>query len=364
MPRRRPGVRAHPQAMNLRFTLLFWAVAACGSASMPAHGPVGPACVTSAVPFQRGMALGIFSRGAEEDVRPQIRELALLGADSISLVVPRVLRDVRSDQFYAEAMVTPTDESLRRATRLAHAAGMRVLLFPIVYVWDLRDGEWRGTLRPSDWRRWFDNYSRDILHYARLAGEEGIEYLSVGSELCSSEAREAEWRSLIRSVRGRYPGALTYSVNWDHRHAARFLDAVDFVSMNAYFQLAEDGRVAARRIEEVWQPIVQEVDAWAAGLGKPLVIAEIGYPSRDGAATDPWDYTVEAPADPGEQAVLYSAFLKAWARSRTLSGVYFYLWWGEGGLGDTGYTPRGKPAAEVLRGWFRKQTPDREGGSP
>jgi hypothetical protein len=303
--------------------------------------------------FQRGMALGVFSRGSEEDLRPQVRELARLGFDSVSLVVPKVLRNIHALDFYSEPTVTPSDEALRRATRLAHAAGLRVFLFPIIYVWELKEGEWRGTLAPPEWGAWFQRYGDVILHYAALAREEGVEYFSVGSELCSSETHEAEWRDLIARVRRIYPGALTYSANWDHRDVARFLDAVDFLGMNAYFRLTEEPHPSLVRLEESWKPIVREVEAWATGLGKPLVITEVGYPSREGAARDPWDYTVEARPEPEEQATLYRAFLRSWTRARSLAGVYFYLWWGEGGALDTGYTPRGKAAEEVLRAWLQ-----------
>jgi hypothetical protein len=312
-----------------------------------------PATRGTAPGAARGMALGIFSRGSEAELRRAVREVALLGVDSVSLVAPVVLRDIRSVDFHAEPSVTPTDEALRRAARLAHAAGLRVLLFPIVHVWELDEGEWRGRLEPPDWGVWFERYGEVILRYAALAREEGIEALSIGSELCSSERREREWRALIGRLRQAYPGDLTYSANWDHRRAARFLDALDFVSMNAYYRLADDGEATLEELEEAWAPIVREVDDWAAELGKPLVISEIGYPSRDGAARDPWDYTVQAPFDPHEQALLYEAFLRSWARARTLAGVYFYLWWGEGGAGDIGYTPRGKQAEQVLRAWMR-----------
>jgi hypothetical protein len=325
------------------------------SGSRPPGGPPAP---------DRGLALGIFSRGTEAHLRPAVRELASLGIDSVSLVVPVVVRDIRSVDFYAEPSVTPADEALRRAARLAHAAGLRVLLFPIIHVWELEEGEWRGKLEPPDWQIWFERYGEVILRYAALAREEGIEALSVGSELCSSEHREREWRTLIGKLRETYPGWLTYSANWDHRRTARFLDALDFVSMNAYYRLADDGEATLSDLESAWEPIVRDVDRWAAGLNKPLVISEIGYPSRDGAARDPWDYTVQASPDPLEQALLYEAFLRSWARARTLAGVYFYLWWGEGGAQDTGYTPRGKKAEEVLRAWLRGEMPGTWGTMP
>ncbi|MEE9219735.1 MAG: hypothetical protein V3U98_11780 [Acidobacteriota bacterium] len=311
-------------------------------------------------PFQHGMTLGVYSRGSEEDLRPRVRELARLGFDSISLVVPVVLADVRSIDFYAEPTVTPSDEALRRAARLSHAMGMRVLLFPIVYVWELKEGEWRGTIDPADWDVWFERYGELILRYARLAREEGIEYFSVGSELCSSEAREQAWRELIARVRRQYPGALTYSANWDHRDVAQFFDALDFIGMNAYFRLsAGGGDPSDEELGRAWEPVIEEVESWAARWGKPLVVTEIGYPSRTGAAYDPWDYTLEGEPDASGQARLYRAFLSAWARVTGLSGVYFYLWWGEGGPHDAGYTPRGKAAEAVLREWLAS-APERD----
>ena len=66
----------------------------------------------------------------------------------------------------------------------------------------------------------------------------------------------------------------------------------------------------------------------------------------------PWDYTVQEEPDPEGQATLYRAFLKAWARVPGLSGVYFYMWWGQGGPQDIGYSPKGKPAEQVLRDWL------------
>src|SRR5207249_8111067 len=109
-------------------------------------------------PFQKGMVLGIFSRTDPEYFKENLRELGDLGVNSVSLIVPKAQKDVRSTGFRDDRWVTPSDPSLRRAAEEAHRLGMRVFLFPIVYVEDLREGEWRGTLSPADWDLWFQVY--------------------------------------------------------------------------------------------------------------------------------------------------------------------------------------------------------------
>ena len=166
--------------------------------------------------FQKGMVLGIFSKTDPEYFRQNLDEMQNLGVDSVSLIVPKVQKDVSSIGFYDDPWITPSDESLRLAIREAHRRGMRVFLLPIVYLEVLKEGEWRGTLAPGDWDAWFRTYEAMITHYARMAGEERVEYFSAGSELCSTEKMRERWERVIRKIRSVYPGPITYSANWDH----------------------------------------------------------------------------------------------------------------------------------------------------
>ena len=304
--------------------------------------------------FQKGMALGIFSRDEPAYFKETLQEMGDLGVDSVSLIVPKVQKDVRSTGFYDGPWITPSDSSLRLAAREAHRRGMRVFLFPIVYIEDLAEGEWRGTLAPADWDEWFRGYEKMILHYARIAAEERVEYFSVGSELCSTEKFEERWRRVIRKVRRAYPGRITYSANWDHLEPVTFGDALDFLGMNAYYEVGNEDSSDVDSMVARWKEIQKGISRWqAANDGKPLVITEIGYPSRAGAGKDPWNYFGEGEADQEEQRKCYEAFVRAWKGEKMLSGVYFYIWWGEGGAGDRDYTPRGKSSLAVIRAWYR-----------
>jgi hypothetical protein len=310
--------------------------------------------------FQKGIVFGLFARHEEGFIQRNLDEIRQLGADAISIVLPWVTPNVRSTEIRPRGDMTPSDQALRETVREAHRRGLRVLLLPLVYVDSMGAGEWRGTLAPSDWHGWFLAYRRMILHYARLAENERAEYLSIGSELCSTEGRRDEWERILTEVRRIYSGKLTYSANWDHRESLSFAGGLDMIGMNAYFELSRDPEAGVAELKRSWSGIVEEVERWRARIGKPLVLTEVGYPSREGAASNPWAYDAPGEADPSAQARCYQAFIEAWTGDPALAGVYFYIWWGEGGPADTGYTPRGKPAERLIAAWFTK---DLAGGS-
>ena len=302
--------------------------------------------------FQKGMVFGLFARDDPGHTQKGLAEIGELGADSICITIPWVVSDVRSMSMAPRDDMTPSDASLVAAIQKAHAAGMRVFLMPFLYVDKMEEGEWRGTLAPPDWQTWFGAYGTFILHYAELAGRQRVEYFSVGSELCSTEKRREDWLALIKKVRGVYRGKLTYSSNWDHLEALSFADALDYLGMNAYFKLSDDPVAGEEALVAGWQKVKEGIAGWRASVGKPLILTEVGYPSRRGAGVDPWNYGAEGAVDLEIQLRCYRAFRRVWSGEPRVAGVYFYIWWGEGGPGDSGYTPRGKPAAEVIKSWY------------
>jgi len=345
--------RPHPGRLHKRLACLGLLLVAGSQAPGPAAEPR-----EGADRFFRGMAFGLFSREEASYIETQLVELRALGVESVSLVVPKATPDTRSSAFADDRWATPTDEAIRTVARLAHRRGMRVMLFPLVLVQKLDTGEWRGTLQPADWGKWFQAYGEFVLGYARLAEAESIEVFSVGSELCSSEAHEAEWRQLIARVRKVYHGRLLYSANWDHYRDIRFWDALDYVGVNAYYRLSGASEPSVAELAAGWIPYREALTSWARRERRPLLITEVGYPSRVGAADDPWDYTADRPVALELQRRCYRAFAEAWSGVPELSGAFFYLWWGEGGTADGGYTPRGKPAAAELARWFEHAGPD------
>jgi hypothetical protein len=299
--------------------------------------------------FERGVALGLFAEDPGWSYGALLDEIKQLGADHVELVVAWYQRDGASVEIGDHPRYSPPEEAVRRTIREAHARGLSVLLFPIVRLWSPRAGEWRGTLQPRDRAAWFLSYKNKLVALARLAAEEKVASLSIGSELSTLDGAgdRAAWAMLVAEVRRRFSGALVYSGNWDHVREVALYDLVDRVGLCAYFPLGDDPLRA-------WQGLRAELTALARG--RPIVFTEIGYLSQRGAAAWPWNEGAREPVDLEEQRRCYAAFCRTWrdAPDATLAGAYFWNWYGWGGATSRGYTPRGKPAAQEIRKFFAR----------
>ncbi len=293
-------------------------------------------------------------------VARSIEEIAGLGATHVALVVTWSQRDVRATKI-APGSATVADERVVAAIAAAHRAGLEILLFPILTLDRTGPGKWRGTVAPRDRGAWWDSYERFILHYAELAAAGKVEALLVGSELGSTEGWRDRWYHLISRVEKVYSGAVVYSANWDHFDQVSFWRRLDAFGVNGYFELTRDHDAPAAELTRAWRRARHDLLALAAARKLPLWITEVGYTSTDGAATTPWDYTTRAGLDLEEQRRCYAAFRAAWDGVAGLDAVFFWSWQGAGGPRDRGYTPRGKPAEQLVRAWFqaRERKPKR-----
>lgn len=334
---------------------------------MPASQPVGqpakpkvvPAPATPTAPKQAairfdGIALSLYYEGPGPELRYEamVDRIADAGARSISVVVQWAQTDVKATTIAPDPKETPSDADVRRVIAHARARGLDVLLFPILWVERRAIGEWRGTLAPSDPDAWWASYRRFVLHYARLAAETGASAYSVGSELASLEDRTARWHGIIDAVRAEYGGRLIYSANWDHYEEVTFWDRLDAIGLTAYYKLTDDPRASQARLTAAWKVIKQQLLAWQATVGKPMVFTELGYPSQDGAAVTPWDYTGVRDLDVEEQRRALAAFVEVWRDEPALEGVYFWNGWGPTDGRNGWYTFWGKPAEAIVRRWF------------
>jgi hypothetical protein len=294
----------------------------------------------------KGVALGLFAEDPGWSYRPLLDEIVALGADHVELVVAWYQKDVTATEVGEHPRYTAPESAVRRAVRDAHRAGLKVLLFPIVRLEVARPGEWRGSLAPRDRLAWYASYGQKLLSLARLATEENVEALSIGSELSSLDGDLAAWSAVAAAVRARFSGRLIYSGNWDHFREVAIYPLVDQIGLCGYFPLAPDPSRA-------WLELRTKLEQFAAARKQPLLFTEIGYLSQAGAAAWPWDEAARQPVDLDEQRRCYAAFRQAWSGSSALGGVYFWNWYGWGGASSRGYTPRGKPAAGEIRAYFR-----------
>ena len=317
-------------------------------------------CTTAnAAPGPNGIALGLYYKTAQEASKYEqmVDEIARTGASHISIVTLWGMEDIRSTSIQPHPFETPKDEVVRDVIRVARARGLSVMLFPILWLDKRAPGEWRGKLAPRNPSEWWKSYRRYILHFARLAAEEGVALYSIGSELSSMEKHVSEWRSLSRAVRRLYKGRLVYSANWDHFKNIEFWDAVDVVGLTGYYRLTDSMTPTVAELIAAWRPIKEDLLAWSKSLKRGFIFTEVGYPSLDGAAHSPWDYTTGKALDLDEQRVCFEAFRRTWVGESRLAGVFFWNWWGPPDGQNHWYTPRGKPAAGEIVKWMETRIP-------
>ncbi|MEW5849015.1 MAG: hypothetical protein AB2A00_09375 [Myxococcota bacterium] len=320
--------------------------------------PWRPAHVTTRDAFQRGVALGLFASDPDWDYAGLLDEIVATGATDVEIVVPWYQDEMRSLTMEPRNGYSPSDATLRRTLRQARERGLRIMLFPILRIEKRQRNEWRGKIAFTDVTSadsWWRSYTHFIRTMALAARDEGVTRLSVGSEFLALETERARWATLIQEVRGIFSGRILYSANWDHFDAVTFWDLVDEAGMTAYFELTKSNAPSLKELTEAWNRWVPSVESFARRVGRPLVITEVGYPSLDGANIYPWDETRKSTVDLVEQQLCYAAFCSTAGRSPWVSGVYFWNWFGFGGPHDGDYTPRGKPAAEVIRVYFHER---------
>jgi hypothetical protein len=302
--------------------------------------------VTGAPPM-KGVALGLYSEDPGFSYAPLLGEIAKLGATHVEFVINLYQRDGASTELHAHTRFTPSDAAILAAARDARAAGLAVVFLPIVRLESPRAGEWRGNLKPADAAAWWKSYGKLLGHYAALAQRAQAAALVIGSELSTLDGAPQPWQALAREVRRKYRGQLVYAANWDHYREVRAWPAVDVLGMSAYFELAPEPAVR-------WGALRKELETFAEAQKKPLFFTEVGYLSQRGSAAWPWKEAATEPVDLEEQRRCYRAFTAAWDGAKSLSGVFFWNWYGWGGAGSRGYTPRGKPAAEEIQKWYAR----------
>jgi hypothetical protein len=305
----------------------------------------------------RGVGLGLFATDPDYDYAHLLDEIVHLGASDLLVVVAWYQADVHAHRIAPRPGFTPSSATIQRTLAQARSRGLRVALLPIVRLEKRTPKQWRGRIDPSAGVQvWFEHYWKYISQMAELAEEEKVERFGVGSELLSLERHQEKWRGLIKKVRQRYQGRLFYSANWDHFAPIGFWDALDEVGVTGYFELTRKTQFQDGEILDAWRRVFSELDDLSRLTNKPVILTEIGYPSRKSAARFPWDETRRAPIDLGLQARLLDLFCQAEEEQTFLFGYYVWNWFGFGGPQDGGYTPRGKPAARVLQACLTKKT--------
>ena len=259
------------------------------------------------------------------------------------------------------------DAGLETTTRLARQLGIKTLLKPHIWMRPSSTGKWRSDIEmgsEEDWRSWFEDYRKFILHYAKFAQKNGIEALCIGTELHQTVVkREKEWRKIISEIRQVYDGKLTYAANWYREfEELKFWNELDFIGIQAYFPLAKKEDPTLEELKNGWLSHMEAIEDVSKKYNKPVVFTEIGYRSDANAAIKPWEWParrsreIANEQDLQTQANCYEAFFQIFWKKEWVAGAYFWKWFPKSrsspATRDKRFTPQGKPAEQVMAKWY------------
>ena len=314
--------------------------------------------------FQKGMCYTTWNKKAYASERS---DASLEKLKSINVEWVTILTTWYQDHCFATDIFstkkTPTDESLKHAIVKARSLGMKVILKPHLDIISTEFGNWRGDIAcvsEPDWEKWFENYEKFIIHYAKMAEKTGAEMFCVGTELVGATTHHVDqWKKVIKEVRKVFKGDLVYAANWNDEYLQiRFWDDLDYAGIDAYFPLSDKDNPTYEELVEAWQKWVPEIEAWQKRINKPVIFPEIGYCSATQAARSPWERAPEAKADMQLQVDCYKAMVDTFWDKEWFYGIYWWDWGTSvkmGGKSNRNFTPQNKLVEEYIKEIYKRK---------
>ena len=270
------------------------------------------------------------------------------------LHVPAVRYEETDWQWWGER-----PEGVKETIRRAHAAGVKVMLKPQIYI----PYGWTGSMdyqSDEDWAKWEKAYEAYMLPMAKTAESMDVELFCIGTEFRTAIAKRPEfWRGLIAQIRSVYKGRLVYSSNWDDWEQIPFWDALDYIGLSGYFPLVSGKTPAIDSLTQAWAPIKDRLAAFSKKHDKPVLFTEFGYLSVDGCGWRNWELEngiQNRPINEQAQAHCFEALFSVFQAEPWWAGGFLWKWFPNGqgheGYPERDYTPQGKLGEKSIQRWY------------
>lgn len=274
-------------------------------------------------------AIGQIKRWATTEVD----QFKALGANSIGLGFPLFTVSMTSNDVFAwttckgSTIRTPPAWVLGVVVQIAHAAGLKVFLRPLIDQSNLHD--FRGRLRPTNISLWFAKYFRNLRPYLQVAQRDKVEYFAIQTEL-DSLADLSNWASLIAQCRLLYSaGDLEVSYSW-HTGVKKLIRPSTIFGFDAYPKLPFESVAATpTQLLKGWDHLLLHSPSYGIPQVSAATISEIGIAAQDGAYGWPASGGVLLPGHPFNQQIQANWFTTACAfmNEHKLRGIYFWGPW-------------------------------------
>ena len=305
-----------------------WILGGLGALGLPAVERPAP----DEEPPVRGIVISCQTWGQEwgtDAMVEAMREVKALGANWVQIHPYGAV--TREGEIRFGRMGDDPDEVpvwLSRPIAEAHRLGLKICITPHVAPWRAGWG-WRGDITfdsAAKWDRFFADYKVWITRLARFCRD--ADGFTVGSELDQTLAgNERRWRDIISVVRAETDAALTYAANWPDYQRVPFWDALDVISVSAYFPMVNHQRMPeVAELDRSWQRIRGEALAYGRKQNRRVVFMELGYDIGMNAAREPWKDGDRRPGGEVMQALCLDRALAAIGEEDDLVGVFLWKW--------------------------------------
>lgn len=279
-----------------------------------------------------------------------MQHLRLTGANSVVLVPflqqesPSSINVIKSDAV--------TDKQLIAGLELAKRNKLHLIIKPQILI----KNSWAGEIaqQNSDQEKeWFESYTQQLLHYAKIAETYNADAFVIGTELKKIQASD-HWPELIKKVRLNFSGKITYAAgevkgveNFPH------WNLLDTIGVTLYPDMSQD---------QITDTLTDQLQTLSIKNNLPVWILEIGMPSAKGWEARPWDWRGLEKSSPSADANSQANFIRRWltslekSQAKNIEGIWIWQWSSSpqaGGKNDVGYTVQNKSAQAVVHQHWR-----------
>jgi hypothetical protein len=245
-----------------------------------------------------------------------------------------------------------TPEGVAETIRMARQHNLKVMLKPHVWMMGGSHLDLEFTTE-QDWQTFEADYTRYILHHARIADSLQVDLYCITTELDRfAMARPDFWNRLISQVKAIYKGKLTYAANWDRYERIPFWNQLDYIGVDAYFPLSDDREPSVRSMSRGWKDHLRGLSRLSGAEQKPILFTEFGYRACEYTARRPWESETDCTPSEVAQAQAYSALFQTVWPQPWFAGGFVWKWFVHEGPHDRHrdyFSPQHRAALTTLK---------------
>jgi hypothetical protein len=233
------------------------------------------------------------------------------------------------------------------------------------------------SYRPNNVDLFFEEWSKQLLHYAKIAEEENVDILEIAYEFHDhlTNNYESKWLKIIKDVRSIYTGKLSaHFLRPKNGINSVLLKHVDIIQASLFTKSTNKRDPSIKELQMGWfsnaygKNLIADICYLAKKSNKKVLLGDMAFLSLDGANTN-WngfgDILRPYKVDEKEQADQIEAiFSIVSAYPEFISGVTLLTWfpfdtsiptkfnsWSDE-IGEFGRSFKGKEGEKTVKSWF------------